>query len=253
MALYVYGIMRARDAAAAVGNADASRQLDSVEHDGISALVAETPDGELRLRRDNVLGHADVLDKAFACGPVLPLSFGSVVGDADTVVRQLLAPQAEQLARRLDALEGKAEMQLKALYAEEPLLRSILKQDPALARLVERTQQLPAAATHFERIRIGEAIAAAVQARGAADGEALLKVLVPFAVAHVVSPPHHERSVLNAAFLVARDGLKDFDQAVEAVSVQYGPQIEFKLIGPMPPYSFGDRDPDASEAAPAWA
>jgi hypothetical protein len=253
MALYVYGIMRARDAAAAVGSADASRHLDAVDHDAISALVAETPDGELRLRRDNVLGHADVLDKAFASGPVLPLSFGSVVSDADTVVRQLLAPQAEQLARRLDALEGKAEMQVKAVYAEEPLLREILKQDPALARVVQRTQQLPAAATHFERIRIGEAIATAVQARGAADGEALLKVLVPFAVAHVVSPPNHERSVLNAAFLVDRDGLKDFDQAVEAVSVQYGPRIEFKLIGPMPPYSFSDRDPDAREATPAWA
>lgn len=253
MALYVFGIMRARDAAAAVGSAGASRPLDAVDHDGLSALVGETPDGELRLRRDNILGHADVIEKAFECGPVLPFRFGSVVSDADTVVRELLAPQSEQLAGRLDALADKAEMQVKALYAEEPLLRSILKQDPALARVVQRTQGLSAAATHFERIRIGEAIAAAVQSRGAADGEALLRVLAPFAVTHVVSPPNHERSVLNAAFLVERRGLKDFDQAVEAASVQHGPAIEFKLIGPIAPYSFSDRDFGTREERRAWA
>src|ERR1700759_4061759 len=122
MALYVYGIMRKRDAAAAVANAAAERPVDAVDHDRISALVGETPDGELRLRRDNILGHADVLQSAFEAGPVLPFRFGSVVSDADAVVRELLAPQSEQLAGRLDVLDGKAEMQVKAVFAEEPLL-----------------------------------------------------------------------------------------------------------------------------------
>jgi Gas vesicle synthesis protein GvpL/GvpF len=253
MALYVYGIMRKRDAAAAVANAAAERPLDTVDHDGISALVGETPDGELRLRRDNILGHADVLQSAFESGPVLPFRFGTVIGDGDTVVRDLLEPQAKVLGGRLEALDGKAEMQVKAVYAEEPLLRSILEHDPTLAEVVRRTQALPPAATHFERIRIGEAVAAAVQSRGAADGAAMLDVLAPRAVAHVVSPPNHERSVLNAAFLVERSGLKEFDRAVEALSEQRAPAIEFKLIGPLPPYSFGDRDWTGTEAGAAWA
>lgn len=252
MALYVYGIMRTRDAASAVAKADAGRPLDAVDHDGVSALVGETPDGELRLRRDNILAHADVLQAAFEAGPILPFRFGSVVSDAETVVGDLLAPQAQQLAGRLAALDGKAEMQVKAVYAEEPLLRSILEADPALSRSVGRTQSLPAAATHFERIRIGEAVAAAVQARGAADGEALLKALAPLAVAHLVSPPNHERSVLNVAFLIEQSALPDFDRAVEAASEQHAPEIEFKLIGPLPPYSFGDRDWGGTEVKAAW-
>ena len=253
MALYVYGIMRTRDAASAVGNADREPVLAAVDHDGVSALVAEMPDGELRLRRDNILGHADVLQAAFKSGPVLPFRFGTVIDDAETLEREVLAPQAELLSARLARLDGKAEMQVKAVYAEEPLLRSILEQDPRLARVVRRTQGLPEAATHFDRIRIGEVVAAAVQSRGAADAEALLKILTPFAVAHVVSPPNHERSVLNAAFLVEQSRLEDFDQAVEAVSVQRAPEIEFKLIGPLPPYSFGDQDWAAAEVGAAWA
>ncbi len=186
---------------------------------------------------------------------MLPFRFGTVIADAETVIRELLGPSADRLAARLDALDGKAEMQLKAVYAEEPLLRSVLAQDPALARKVQGTQALPAAASHFERIRIGEAIAAAVQARAAADGSALLDALVPLTVGHVISPPHHERAVANVAFLVDRAELSRFDQVVEALSEQRGAEIEFKLIGPMPPYSFAERDfnPDAQKAGAAWA
>ncbi|MBV8430909.1 MAG: GvpL/GvpF family gas vesicle protein [Solirubrobacterales bacterium] len=252
MALYVYGIMRARDATSAVAEAAPGRPLESVEHDGVSALVSETPGDELRLRRDNILAHSDVLQAAFEHGPVLPYRFGTAVADADTVVRDLLAQQRPQLAARLEALDGKAEMQVKATYAEEPLLRSILAQDPELVRMVRRTQSLPPAATHFERIRIGEAVTGAVQARSAADGQAVLSALIPFARAHVVSPPNHERSVINAAFLIERDDLARFDQALEALSQERSEEIEFKLIGPMPPYSFGDRDWE-EEVRGAWA
>jgi hypothetical protein len=225
-----------------------------VQHEEISALVSPTEGAGMQLRRDNILAHADVLQAAFDHGPVLPYRFGTAVADAETVTRELLAPSADRLAARLEALDGRVEMQLKAVYAEEPLLRAVLARDPALARSVQRNQTMPAAATHFERIRIGEAIAAAVQAQGASDGEAFLAALAPIAVDHVISPPHHERAVMNVAFLVERADLPRFDQAVEALSQERGTEIEFKLIGPMPPYSFADRDftPGTAKAGAAW-
>jgi gas vesicle protein GvpL/GvpF len=244
MALYVYGIMRADEAhraVAAVGEAQ-SQSLDVVEASGICALVSPTPEAEPRLRRENILAHSDVLHGAFEHGPVLPFRFGTVVADAGTAEREIIASDAERLRRRLDALDGKGEMQVKATYAEEPLLRSILAEDPRLTQLVRRTQSLPAAATHFERIRIGEAIAAAVQSRQAVDQDALMRPLLPLSVAHVASSPHPERGVLNAAFLVELGELREFDEAVEDLARQHGAEIEFKLIGPLPAYSFADRD-----------
>jgi hypothetical protein len=255
VALYVYGIMRSRDAARAVGASEGNPRVEMVQHEQLSALVSPTEGGGMQLRRDNILAHADVLQSAFDHGPVLPYRFGTAVPDAETVTRELLAPSYGQLAARLEALDGRVEMQLKAVYTEEPLLRGVLARDPALARSVQRNRGMPAAATHFERIRIGEAIAAAVQAQGASDGEAFLAALAPIAVDHVISPPHHERAVMNVAFLVERAELPRFDQAVEALSEQRGAEIEFKLIGPMPPYSFADRDiaPGTAKAEAAWA
>src|SRR5437588_2125173 len=142
MAVYVYGIMRAGDAARAVSAIrDAGGpEADAVEHGPVSALVSAVPEAELRMRRENILGHANVLQAAFKHGPVLPLRLGTAMVDAQSVVRDLLSSRAEALASRLDALAGKAEMQVKAMYAEEPLLRSILAKDPALRRAVERSR-----------------------------------------------------------------------------------------------------------------
>lgn len=251
MPVYLYGIMRARDAHAAKGP-----EVDVIEHGELGALVDPLAGDERRLRRDTILAHANVLQSAFEHGPVLPLRLGTAMPDADTVVSEVLAPRADVLLHRLAALDGRAEMQVKAVYVEELLLRSILDVDPGLKRAVERNRRLPAAATHFDQIRIGEAIAAAVQARQARDSAALLEVLRPLAIAVSVAAPHHERAALNAAFLVASEDLPRFDAAVEELSKQRAPEIEFKLIGPLPAYSFVDQDwrePVGARTPGVWA
>lgn len=255
MALYVYGLMRAREALRAATASTSGPQLSCVRHGGLGALVSHMREGEARLRRESVTAHSDVLAGAFAHGPVLPLRFGSVLSDEQAAIDQLMAPAHDQLLARLDALDGKGEMQIRAVYLEEPLLRSILARDPGLARLVGQVQGQPAAATHFERIRIGEAIAGAVQARRAHDEAAFVGALAPLALAVSVSEPHHERSALNAAFLVETAQLEAFDAAAERLSTAHA-DIQFKLLGPMPAYSFADRDwdrADSREVRGAWA
>jgi hypothetical protein len=73
-----------------------------------------------------------------------------------------------------------------------------------------------------------------------ADADALLGALQPLALAVSVSAPNHERAALNAAFLVDAAALDQFDAAVEQLSKERGTELEFKLIGPLPPYSFAD-------------
>jgi hypothetical protein len=254
MALYVYGIVRARDAARVVRASRGARALRAVDYDKVSALVSATQGGPLTVRRDNILAHSDVLQTAFEHGPVLPLRFGTVLPDEESVVRELLK-DGPQLGARLDALDGKVEMRVKATYLEEPLLRSVLARDRRLARAVQRNRKLPAAATHFERIRVGEAIARAVEARRLAEEQALLSALGPLSLAVSSSLPHHERALLNASFLVERSELGRFDAAVEGLSSERGADAEFSLIGPLPPYSFSELEWErgAEEASAAWA
>lgn len=239
MALYVYGLMRVEDGARAA-DALTEAAITPVEHADICALVTNVGEGDLTLRRESALAHTDTLQKAFQHGPVLPVRFGTVLPDAETLISELLAPRSTALRARLEALEGMAEMQVKATYLEEPLLRSIVGQDAQLARAAARIKQLPPEATHFERINLGEQINTRVQAHRWADSQRMLQELQPLSVAVNVREPMHERAVLNASFLVSRDRLEAFDAEVERLSQQDAERIQFRLIGPMPAHSFAE-------------
>ena len=70
-------------------------------------------------------------------------------------------------------------MQVKATYLEEPLLRSILAGSTSLTQAAARIRALPPAATHFERINLGEAINKAVDARQARTRERMSTLCCP--------------------------------------------------------------------------
>lgn len=239
MGLYVYGLMRVEDGARAA-DALTETAIALVEHADICALVTVVGEDDLTLRRESALAHTDTLQSAFKHGPVLPVRFGTVLPDAEALVADLLAPRAAALRARLEALEGMAEMQVKATYLEEPLLRSIVGGDARLAQAAARIQQLPPEATHFERINLGEAINTQVQAHRWADSQRMLQQLQPLAAAVSVREPGHERAVLNASFLVEAGRLEAFDAEVERLSNEGSGRIQFRLIGPMPAHSFAE-------------
>jgi gas vesicle protein GvpL/GvpF len=237
--LYVYGFMRAAEAPAfaqgGVGEPDGA--VAPVNEGEVAALVTEVgPDG-VAPRRANLMAHAEILRRAHEEGTVLPLRFGIVMAD-ETAVRAELAGRAAELSRLIEELDGRLEMGVSALYHEEVVLREVLTENPAVAQAQAKVKDLPAAATHFERIRIGELVAQAVDAKRAGDSGAILRELEPHAVAVSTDDPLHERMVINAAFLVERERLEAFDAAVEETSRARADRMHFKLLGPMPPHSF---------------
>jgi hypothetical protein len=209
--------------------------------------VSEVPGETIPGRAKNLTAHSAVLQEAMDAGTVLPMRFGVLMPDEDTVRHDLLEGRAQWLTAMLDALDGRVEMTVSATYREEELLHEVVTQDARIGVLRERIRGKPAAATHFDRIRLGELVAAAVDARRNADATSILAPLVPQADAYVAGQPLHERMVVNTAFLVRRDALGKFDAAVERVSAERAERMHFKLTGPLPPFSF------VASEEPAWA
>jgi hypothetical protein len=230
--MYVYGYVRAEDASGGLGTGIADAPVTTLAEGDVAALV--TPVDEVQPRRASLLAHAGVLDRALEHGPVLPLRFGMVAG-TDTVRESLRDPD---LRRRLETLDGRVEMAVSAQYCEDVLLREVVSENPQIAAASKLIADRPPAATHFERIRLGELVAQAVEAKREADSAAILAALEPHAVAVHRDAPQTERTVVDAAFLVERDRLPAFDQAVESTSRAGAERMQFKLLGPRPAHSF---------------
>jgi len=238
---YVYGITAGSHPALPKGTGgvgDPPRPVRLLKQGELAALVSDAPEG-LRPKRKELLAHSNVLAEAGEGGCVLPMRFGSVAPDDDTVAG-VLAERAEHYKERLTALDGKVEYNVKASHAEEAVLHRVLAGNPELRAMTEANRQA-GGGSYEQRLQLGEMVAAAVKAQEAEDATDVQHTLQPAADAVSVGPDS-SGWLVNVSFLVDRDGAETFLTAVEQLRSGH-PHLELRVNGPLPPYSFVEPGP----------
>ena len=234
--VYVYGFVRSGALPPSGERGVGDGAVTVVEGDGVAAIVSPVEDTELRLRRRDLHAHLRVIESAFAATTILPCPFGTVVPSSAELEARVLAGAREDLLTGLMRLDGTVQMNVKATYDEEELLREIVAADPEVAALRQRTRGKGDAA-HFDRLRLGEVVAAHVAERARLDAERLAATLAAHAIDVALEQPE-AGSALRASFLVARTSLDRFDAALEHLAADEQPLLRFEAIGPLPPAAF---------------
>jgi hypothetical protein len=235
-ATYVYGVVRSGSIASVSSDGVSSTPVAVLEGNGVAALVSNLPSAQLRVRRNDLRRHLDVIEEAFRRTTVLPCRFGTVLDSVDSVREDLLAASRDRLLAGLGQLDDRVQLNVKARYDQELLLRSVVAQNPQIARLREAVRALGDAA-YAEQLQLGELVAAAVADRRDADAARILAALAREA-AEVSEDEPPQEAALKASFLVARDRLDAFDRALEDVAAAEQPNLRFDVIGPLPPTAF---------------
>ncbi|MGW5852050.1 GvpL/GvpF family gas vesicle protein [Streptomyces sp. NPDC055254] len=237
MTLYVYAITgkdhpQRFDGLTGVGSHPAP--VRAVPAGPLCAVVSDISE-EIRPKRRDLLAHQEVQERLMAGGVVLPLQFGYIASD-DLAVREALEEDTDGYLATLERLDGCAEYHVRASQADEDeLLRKILRDSPEAREINERIRagaqdpQLPLA--------LGELVAREVQERQEALAAGLVEALIPYAredATHAPSPP----DFLNLSLLVPHERKDDFLAVQAGLAQQIGDGVDFRLTGPLPPYSF---------------
>ncbi|SHM83618.1 Gas vesicle synthesis protein GvpL/GvpF [Actinacidiphila paucisporea] len=233
MSVYVYGITRAAVTlpAGLRGLGDPPARVRTLVAGPLAAVVSAAPE-RLRARRRDLQAHQDVLLAVAACGPMLPSRFAVVAADEDAV-RDRLRAGSDSWPAALDQVAGRVEMNLKAITVESGLA-DLLREDPALRQLRQEVRRRPG---YDASIRLGEAVMAGLRRRAAAGAEQAITALA--GLAEATQPgPEVEGCVRNISFLVAAERAAGFRTAVEGLAARLAGQVELRLTGPLPCYSF---------------
>lgn len=197
----------------------------------LAAVVATAPD-RVRPRRRDLLAHQETLAALAVSGPVIPMRFGTVAPD-DDVVRAHLAEERDQCLATLERLTGRVEFNLKALPATEALA-TLLREDPVVRRLRDATRAAPG---YEANMRLGEAVASALDRRAAEAGRAAARELLAAAVDGCPAP-EVAGCPLNTSFLVDADAAAAFRSEADRLATAYRDRADLRLTGPLPCYSF---------------
>lgn len=236
MSTYVYGITAAAHPSLPEGMGgvgDPPRPVRILKEGDLAAVVSDAPE-ELRPKRKELLAHQSVLAETGGAGSVLPMRFGSVAPDDDSVTG-VLAERADHYAERLRTLDGKVEYNIKASHVEEAVLHQVMAGNPELRALAEANRKA-GGGSYEQRLQLGEMVVAAVRAREAQDAVELREALETEAAA-VSAGPESTGWLANVSFLVAKDSAETFLAAVERFRAGH-PHLEVRANGPLPPYSF---------------
>jgi Gas vesicle synthesis protein GvpL/GvpF len=248
--VYVYGVAAASELAAISIRGVNGATVRTTEHAGLAALTSDLQDNALAAAKE-VRAHWQVLEEACQSTTVLPTRFGTVMESEDAVRERLLAANMERLEELLHGVAGHVQLNVKGDYDQLELMREVVKASPTIAALRDKLRSLPEAAGYYERIRMGELVAAEIQRLAAADTQLAVDTLAPRAADVREEEAAQPKTAFNLALLVPRDGESAFTEAVNELAAALGDRVVIRYVGPLPPYSFADAN--LSAEAEAWA
>lgn len=254
-AFYLYGVTQ--DGAAEAG---LPQGVFTIRVGKVKALVKEVSldeFGEEALKRNlkdpkwlqaQLWEHEGVLEAVMQQATVLPMKFGTIFITQERLFERLEAHEAE-LLQLLEQLAGQEEWGVKG-FCDRSFVEGRVQQESEKLKVLEAQQVGQPAGTAFllkkkkERLLKEE-----VELWLAKEIQAIYEGLLPYSSQAKLNPPLGQglteltgkkgEMVINAAFLVPKERVSDFDEAVERLSQALREKgIELERVGPFPAYNF---------------
>jgi hypothetical protein len=242
MRKYIYGVIRGGEEAAwDISGVGDSGPICVITWQGLSCLVSDYPGKELgSLSKEEIirflLSHQTVVEHVMREHAVLPMKFGTMLASSDEV-HELLSQGRQQFVDTLAWIQDKVEVEVAATWDTERVLREI-STEPEIMRARDVAASGPEQSSLEDRIRLGKMVKVSMDRRRDSCRKRMVEFLKPVAVDVQPNALVSDEMVMNVAFLVERANQEEFDSRVRQLNELFHDQINFRIIGPLPPYSF---------------
>lgn len=235
---YIYGIIGETEVRRfdfpGVGDAE----VYTIPYQKLAAIVSDTDLQEIDPTRKNVLAHTTVQDSLLKEYDLLPMGFG-MIAKSENEVQRLLERNYTGFIRELERLSGKIQVELKAFWNQEAMIKEIQGENERLTKLKAK---INAASSAVEAqsllVEVGKKVEQITQDWRNKYAQRVYTTLKGLAVEAQLNDPKEVKNILNASFLIERSKESEFKEEVYRLDSQYQGKVNFKYVGPLPPYSF---------------
>ena len=240
---YIYGIIQTneRKSFCSIGLNDPKKEVYTVPYQDISAVVSDSPIIAYdSMTKDRVVkdlfSHQWVIEKIMKDHTIIPMKFGTFV-EKEEEVFEILKKGLKQLKETLSLISNKIELDLVALWNKEIIFKEIAG-EREIKVLKEKIASDPADPQLNDRIKLGRMVEKSLKKKNLEYAEEILGALKEKAFDFCTHDTLDNIMILNSSFLLDRDGEKDFDKKLNELDEKYEKKINFRYVGPLPPYGF---------------
>ena len=246
---YVYGVIEAGERVDFGPLGIGGAEVNAVPCLGLACLVSDYSGQDYstaarssltREQRGQVLrdltAHQAVYERVMKQHSVLPVKFGTVV-DSEDDLHRLLEQGYSRFSDALAQIEGKVEFDVAATWDLDRVLQEI-SGDSGFAQLNGGPPDGPKKVTREEGILAGMQVDDALNRRRDDCRGRMVGHLNKLALDLQESALPSDDLVMNVALLVHAAQEGDLDRRVEQLNALFNDEINFRIIGPLPPCSF---------------
>lgn len=184
-----------------------------------------------------LMAHQEVIERVVKEGyTILPVKFGTLVEDEDEV-RHILEQGYRKLAQTLEQVDGMVEVEVAATWDLKKVLEEIGNEEWIVP--LKRSMAGKSASEILEmQINAGKLVKESLDRRREGYRSQTVQSLAKTALDIQPNALVTDEMVMNVAFLIQREEQENFDRRVRQINEALNDRINFRVIGPLPPYSF---------------
>ncbi len=212
-----------------------------VRNGDMAAIVSESSFGTLsELTRGDLMRcltrHQEAIEEMMSFSTVLPVKFGTLL-ENEVQVRLLLNLGHDEFVRTSHNIGTCVEFDVAVTW-EPAVVFAQIAATPQIVALRAQVEALPTEERLRASVAVGQVVKQIFDEQRNATRDALVQQLGKVVKRWQLNPLMDDAMVMNVACLVDDDQLSPLEAVVMLLDQQYEDRLQFRLIGPLPPYSF---------------
>jgi hypothetical protein len=242
--IYIYGVVRAggpRDFGR-IGIGEGATLVQTIECGELAAvcswsplLVYETLAREKTVK--DLVVHQLVIEKVMGSCTILPVKFGTM-GASEEEVTSFLQEGSALLCEQLARMQDHIELDVVASWDLSRVLAEVYRRN---RQLQEKQRELSARGESVrieEKIALGKFVSQALTEQKETYRQHILRTLVQAGTQTCLHAVASDEMIINAAFLLEKRREEQFHELVRDLDRHLEDAVNFRVVGPLPPYSF---------------
>ncbi|OEU70284.1 MAG: hypothetical protein BA864_14060 [Desulfuromonadales bacterium C00003093] len=239
---YIYGFISTNEQKSLGFIGIEQREVHTFPYKNVAAVVSDLPliqfdslPKEILLR--NLAVYQAVIEMVMKSHHIIPMKFGTILqGEKD--LKKIVEKSYGRLVTSMKEMENKIELDVAVLWSDmETVLREIGEEEE-IKRLKEEAVTKPADQVFEIKIELGKLVKDTLDKKREQCASQLLDVLKKDAENYHSHAVMDDSMIMNTAFLIDKDRQETFESKVDQLDKQYNGKINFRIVGPLPPYSF---------------
>lgn len=235
---YIYGITKKKDLPQNLKKSG----LSAVHHQGLSLVTGdeEYKDYHSLAKAEAIkelTRHQQIIEKIMEnFGTILPVKFGTILKD-EKEVRLVLEKNCLFLQSTWQKMKDKIELDLVCFWNEQKAAQLVYQESKKIQNL-QKNLIKKRKSTLEDKIALGKLVADCLTIKREKIASKILAELKKEVVASCNHSLADINMLLNQAFLIEKENEERFNHALNVLDSKFANLVKFRLVGPLPPYSF---------------